>query len=41
MFEIDGSETTWLVYADYLEDQGIDASHIREGVVDPQTNELV
>jgi hypothetical protein len=32
MFELDGSETSWLVYADWLEDQGIDAAHIRESV---------
>ncbi len=39
MFELNGSETDWLVYAEYLEDQGIDAIHIREGVVNPQTNQ--
>jgi hypothetical protein len=33
-FLLDGSETSWLVYADYLEDQGLDAKHIREpGIV--------
>jgi hypothetical protein len=37
MFTVNGSETDWLVYADYLEDQGIDASHIRE--LEPQTND--
>jgi uncharacterized protein (TIGR02996 family) len=30
IFHIDGSETSWLVYADWLEDQGFDARHIRE-----------
>ena len=30
MFHLDGSQTTWLVYADWLEDQGIPASHIRD-----------
>lgn len=30
MFKLDGSQTTWLVYADWLEDQGIPAAHIRE-----------
>jgi uncharacterized protein (TIGR02996 family) len=39
MFELNGSDTDWLVYADYLEDQGIDAAHIREGVADPQPNQ--
>lgn len=29
-FKIDGSQTTWLVYADWLEDQGIPAQHIRD-----------
>ena len=29
MFIIDNSQISWLVYADWLEDQGIDASHIR------------
>jgi hypothetical protein len=29
MFDLDGSETSWLVYADWLEDQGIEAAHIR------------
>jgi hypothetical protein len=32
LFTIDGSETSWLVYADWLEDQGLDATHIREPV---------
>jgi hypothetical protein len=35
MFDLDGSETSWLVYADYLEDQDIDASHIRESIANP------
>jgi hypothetical protein len=39
-FTLNGSDTDWLVYADYLEDQGIDSAHIREGVVDPQTNQF-
>lgn len=30
MFKLDGSQTSWLVYADWLEDQGIPASYIRE-----------
>jgi hypothetical protein len=30
MFRLDGSETSWLVYADWLEDQDLDARHIRE-----------
>ena len=30
MFTLDGSENSWLVYADWLEDQDIDARHIRE-----------
>jgi uncharacterized protein (TIGR02996 family) len=30
VFDLDGSETSWLVYADWLEDQGLDASNIRE-----------
>ena len=30
MFKLDNSEISWLIYADWLEDQGIDASHIRE-----------
>jgi hypothetical protein len=34
MFDLNGSDTDWLVYADYLEDQGIDATHIREGVTE-------
>jgi hypothetical protein len=29
MFDLDGSETSWLIYADWLEDQGLDAEHIR------------
>lgn len=29
MFKLDGSETSWLVYADWLEDRGIDATCIR------------
>ncbi len=33
-FLLNGSDTDWLVYADYLEDQGIDATHIREGVIE-------
>jgi hypothetical protein len=33
MFELDGSETSWLVYADWLEDQGLNAAHIRESAV--------
>jgi uncharacterized protein (TIGR02996 family) len=41
MFELNGSDTSWLVYADYLEDQDIDAAHIREGVADPQTNQWI
>jgi hypothetical protein len=32
MFELNGSETSWLVYADWLEDQNIDASNIRNFV---------
>jgi hypothetical protein len=39
MFDLNGSETDWLVYADYLEDQGKDATHIREGVADPHTED--
>ncbi len=35
MFDLDGSDISWLVYADYLEDQDIDASHIREEVSEP------
>jgi hypothetical protein len=34
MFELNGSDTSWLVYADYLEDQDIDATHIREGLTE-------
>ena len=30
MFKLDGSETGWLIYADWLEDQDINAKHIRE-----------
>ena len=29
-FHLDGSEISWLVYADWLEDQGINAQHIRQ-----------
>jgi hypothetical protein len=29
MFHLDGSETSWLVYADWLEDHDYDATHIR------------
>jgi hypothetical protein len=29
-FTIDGSETSWLVYADWLEDHDLNAAHIRE-----------
>jgi hypothetical protein len=32
MFELDGSETSWLVYADWLEDHDYDAISIREYV---------
>lgn len=38
MFYLNGSDTNWLVYADYLEDQGIDATHIREGVAEQIIN---
>jgi hypothetical protein len=30
MIDLDGSETSWLVYADWLEDHDLDAAHIRE-----------
>ena len=30
MFHLDGSEISWLVYADWLEDHDIDSSHIRK-----------
>jgi hypothetical protein len=39
IFTVNGSETDWLVYADYLEDQGTDSTHIREGVANPYTNQ--
>ena len=29
MFHLDGSETSWLIYCDWLEDQGINAQYIR------------
>ena len=32
MFHLDGSEISWLVYADWLEDQGLQANHIRENI---------
>ena len=40
-FKLNGSDTDWLVYADYLEDQGIDATHIREGVEKLQVNDWI
>lgn len=40
-FQLNGSDTSWLVFADYLEDNGIDATHIREGVAELQKNEWV
>ena len=30
MFKLDGSEVSWLVYADWLEDQDLPAQHIRD-----------
>jgi hypothetical protein len=39
MFHLDNSEFSWLVYADWLEDQDIDATHIRSLVVEPTTND--
>lgn len=30
MFKLDGSQTSWLVYADWLEDQEKPANHIRD-----------
>jgi hypothetical protein len=40
-FTVNGSDTDWLVYADYLEDQDIDAAHIREGVAETQSNQWI
>jgi uncharacterized protein (TIGR02996 family) len=39
MFDHDNSETSWLIYADWLQDQDIDSSNIREELIDPQTNQ--
>jgi hypothetical protein len=30
MFDLNGSQTAWLIYADWLEDQDVPADHIRE-----------
>ena len=30
MFHLDNSEVSWLVYTDWLEDQGRDSQHIRD-----------
>lgn len=39
MFKLDGSQTSWLVYADWLEDQGIDSSQLRYCIAnEPVTN---
>ena len=40
MFKLDGSEISWLVYADWLEDKGISANHIREFTNNPTTNQF-
>ena len=34
MIRLDGSQTSWLIYADWLEDQGIPANHIRDMAID-------
>lgn len=41
MFHLNGSQTSWLVYADWLEDQGIPASHIREMAKEEITNNFI
>ena len=38
-FRVDGSWVSWLVYADYLDDNELDGSIIRELVEDLQTNQ--
>ena len=37
--KLDGSQTTWLIYADWLEDQDIDGSAIREHVLNDKSNQ--
>ena len=39
-FKLDGSEITWLVYADWLEDQGINSQHIRESICEIKTEQF-
>ena len=34
MFKIDGSEISWLVYADWLEDRGINSDFVRSAIGD-------
>ena len=38
MFKLDGSEISWLIYCDWLEDQDIDAKHIRALLEENETN---
>jgi hypothetical protein len=35
MFDLNGSEVSWLIYADWLEDQDISSGNMRELAVDP------
>lgn len=39
-FHLNGSQISWMVYADWLEDQGIPANHIRELAINPITNQF-
>lgn len=38
MFKLDGSQTAWLIYADWLEDQNLPANFIREAACEIETN---
>jgi uncharacterized protein (TIGR02996 family) len=38
IFSLNGSDTDWLVYADYLEDNNQDAQHIRQAINEQATH---
>ena len=39
MFKLDGSEVSWLIYADWLEDQGLKSQYIRDRLNEIQIND--